>query len=260
MRDHCGAVLSDSNASNDISSVNLWIAAALEDLVLRLPMLDGIATAEKFVGFLHFAITEIAQGNRSEFCRMLGLPRWSLTRWLGENERPTLPQLLSVCYGLNCSPSLVFLEDSADLISRLNGNVRPVPEIILARQPRPMLSDEQRHQLTYRLREIMADEFDCRPLVDIAATLNLTSSTLKYWFPEECTTIIGKHKKATAQLAAKKLEEAENRVSEVVRNIRTQGQYPSRRRVNQLLQKHRILLTRTELISAYRNALRTTCD
>lgn len=98
--DHCGGMLANSAQQESSSRLDRWVSKAISDIVQHLSALDGAATASRFVAFMKLAVVHFSDGNRAEFCERIGMRPWALTGWLSGGERPTLPQLLSVCYGL----------------------------------------------------------------------------------------------------------------------------------------------------------------
>lgn len=81
---HCMAPLSSkSRVKVGIPSpTDLWLAAAIEDLVFNLQSLGSTATMERLRIFLEEMIVRHTGGNRAAFCRQIGLNRWALKGWL----------------------------------------------------------------------------------------------------------------------------------------------------------------------------------
>jgi hypothetical protein len=91
----------------------------------------------------------------------------------------------------------------------------------------------------------------------VAAELGLPASFLRYWFPELCGQLTAKYRKATKTRSEAHQARQRRRVEEIVRLVRAEGDYPSRRRVNNLLRGESMSLAQPHLLEAYRKALRT---
>lgn len=250
---HCGSLLSENKPATSRVRLDIWMSESIENLVRHLPRLDGQMTAKRFDTFLRKKIDTLAGGNRAEFCRLLGLPRWTMTGWLADGERPTLPQLQAICYGLDLALHELFLPESEAQIAQKD--LRKVPEKILLRETRPMLSAQQRARTENVLIRVVNDPTDVRPLVAIAESVNLSRSCLKYWFPEECELILSRYNAARKSKTAAKMKAARDIVIKVIRGLRERGEYPSVGKINAALRSHKISLTRDDLLHAYRDAV-----
>jgi hypothetical protein len=253
--DHCGGMLAGGEGPISTSRLDRWVSMAIVDIVQHLPMFDESVTADRLVTVMKLVVERFANGNRARYCERIALPRWTLTRWLSGGERATLPQLLSVCYGLRLMPSKLLLSDPAELVLSIQDNLRPVPEKLFGRLERPLLSIRQRRKLMKELAGIINDPEDVRSLSQVARSLELTRSCMKYWFPEECVSIQDKHVAANRKRMAIRMESQREAVVSAVRKVRARGEYPARRKVNEELLKQKMSLIRPELLSVYRQAI-----
>lgn len=253
--DHCGWTLGDSEVEKTPEKLDRWTSKAITDLVQHLEALDGQATSERFVAVLREAVACLADGKRTRFCKLIGLPYWAMTGWMVHCEKPTLPQLLSVAYGLDVMPSELFLQESGVLLALGEGKVRVVPQKLFSRQERPLLNLGERKRLAEILNGIVSDVDDVRPLADIAKSQGLTTSCMRYWFAEECAAILSKHRASKKLRSVEKASSVREIVREVVRSIRSRGEYPSRRKVNSALVGYKLCLVGADMLRAYREAM-----
>lgn len=258
--DHCGWTLGDGDVEKTGEELDCWISKAIADLMQHLEELDGLATSARFVAVLREVVAYLAGGNRAKFCKLIGLPYWAMTGWMVHGERPTLPQLISVAYGLDVMPSELLLQESGALLASAEGKVRVVPKKFFARQERPLLSLSERKRLAKILKGVVSDVDDVRPLADIANSQGLTTSCMRYWFAEECAAILNKHSAAKKLRSAEKANSVRAIIREVVRSIRARGEYPSRRKVNSVLVGQKLCLVGADMLQAYRDALKETCE
>jgi len=253
--DHCGGMLADGERLISTSRLDRWVSKAITDIVQHLPMFDGSITAGRFAAAMKLVVERFTNGNRAKFCERIVLPRWTLTRWLSGGERATLPQLLSVCYGLSIMPSKLLLSDPAELVVSVQDSLRPVPEKLFGRLERPLLSVRQRRKLKKELAGIIKDSEDVRSLSQVARSLDLTRSCMRYWFPEECVSMQDKHVAANRKRVAIRMEVQREAVMAAVQKVRARGEYPAKRKVNEELLKQKMSLIRPELLSVYRQAI-----
>lgn len=96
---------------------------------------------------------------------------------------------------------------------------------------------------------------DVRSLPQVAKSLGLTRSCLKYWFLEEYVSMQDKHIAANRKRSAIRTEPQRSAVVSAVQKVRARGEYPARRKVNEELLKQKMSLIRPELLSVYRQAV-----
>ncbi|MDA8261131.1 MAG: TniQ family protein [Betaproteobacteria bacterium] len=252
---HCRASLADLGSPAEhppATAMAVWVAESLADLVARLPELDGIADRRRFIIFLTAAIAERAGGNQARFCEGIGLPRWATKRWLSQGERPTLPQILAIGYGLGIRPAAMFLPGPARPVP----TSRRLPAKVRCRAARPRLDAADRRRLGKTIASVANDPADTRSLAELAKEVGLTRSCLKYWFPDECVAIRRKHADACRRANAARAQIDRDKVAEVVCAMVTQGVYPGRRKVNEVLRRHSASLAGPDLMETYRRAVK----
>lgn len=243
----------DTADDNAVSGLGRWVSGAIADLVEHLHEYADAATQKTVAAFVSDAIASHTSGNRAAFCRALGLPPWTFTKWLAHGERPTLPQVLTVCYGLQIFPSAIFLAESPD--NSAGYALRRVPEKLFQRAARPLLTANDRHRVGAALDAIVSDPNDTRPLAEIARGLGQSRSCLSYWFPESCAVIRAKHRASQNGRAADRRQAEQAAVMQVVRYLQEHGEYPVRKKVDRALRASGAALIRPELRQAYRSVL-----
>lgn len=250
--DHCGAGLNSQSVPrrDERSALDVWLAEAIEDIVAHLAELDGIATQGRFVTAVRAAVAKHAAGNQAEFCRRIGMRRWAIKGWLSKGECPSLPQLLTVCHGLNVMPTELLLSESVP-----DRGLRMQADIVMARAARPVLSIKERQRLASDLSRLTADPNDTAPVSKVAQRLGLKRSCLKYWFAEHQERIHGKYVTAKNQRADHTRKRNEEKVICVVTEMVAHGKYPGRRRVNEALRRQGLSLAQPEMKAIYLKAL-----
>lgn len=250
---YCQAPLSEGydSAAAVPTSADIWTADALADVVARLCELDGIATSERFVDYLKAMIQKVAGGNRADLCRRIGLPWWTAKNWLLRGERPSLPAFLSVAHAIGVRPAEIFLSDEA-----ITKPVAPVAFEIRPRCRPTRMDATVRLRVAEALADILGDPGDTRSMAEIARSLGLTCSILRYWFPREGVALCAKHSKAKAYAVKQRREAEYTLVADVVRAIASRGEYPGRRKVNEALAELQLSLAQPDMLNAYRDAVK----
>lgn len=238
----------------DFSEFYYWVFAAAEDLIEHLDKLGQLASSDNFIMLLEKAIWHYSDGNRSKFCKSIGLNSWAMKGWLTKNEKPSLPQFLTICYGVDTLPSEMFLKLWNEVF--IHQALRRIPEKIVDRAERPLLTSSQKTELYNLIKAAAADVTDHRPLADIAKQLDHSSSCLKYWFPMDCAKISKKYAFHKKEVGIKNTQAALNKVSVIVDELRKHGEYVSNRKVNNQLLKLGMSLAKPVLFDAFKAELR----
>lgn len=93
------------------------------------------------------------------------------------------------------------------------------------------------------------------PLSSIAKKIGSPARCLRYWFPELCRELSARYRAAEKTTSLEYQANQAARVREVVQQLKNEGVYPSRRRVNGILRKEGMSLAQAHLLKAYRDAL-----
>lgn len=237
------------------TGLDRWVSEAIADLVEHLHEYSYQATQNCFAQFVKTNVEFHAGGNRAAFCRALGLPRWILTKWFAAGEKPSLPQLLTICYGLQIFPSGILLTDSAEPLHETRLPLRRVPEKLFHRTERPLLDTEERRRIAAELEVAEAVPDDIRTLAEIARELGQSRTCLTYWFPDQCAAIRAKHAAFRRRKTADRERQERAAVVQVVQDLCEKGEYPGRKKVDAALRTRGAALIRPELMQVYRSAL-----
>jgi hypothetical protein len=238
------------------AKVDRWIATALNNLILHLKDIDGHEAFIRFMAFLEEAALQHAKGNHAALCRLLGLPSWMTKGWFSRSERPTLPHLLSICYGFNVLPSALFMQSTKETIAAAGIKLRTVPGKLVRRAARPLLTSRDRQKLAAQLAKITNNINDTRTVTEVAGSLELSRSCLKYWFPEEYAIVRKRHSEFVQGQALTQLKDRQEKVGEVVRELMLNGIYPGRRRVNAAIERYKFSLASPQLRLVYRQLVK----
>lgn len=225
----------------EFTGFDCWIFNALEDLVSNISALDQVASANSFSDFIRRVIKDCLKTNGASFCKQIGLNSWAIKGWLNKGEKPSLPQLLSVCYGMDILPSWIFLQGTSQFESDGCG-LRKLPSAIMTRAERPLLTVSQKKVLNHAMKHYAEDLNHIRPLSEVADELDYSASCLRYWFPKFCDQISAKHAEHKRVAGSANQQAGIDMVEAIVNEFKANGEYISNRKVNnRLLQRGKTL-------------------
>lgn len=229
------------------SEFEQWCSVALVDLVSRLDLLRSTGSLVHLRSNVDAIVDRFTMGNRKRLCEDIGLQIYALNGWVNKDERPSLAVLLRLCHGIGLMPACIFLPDAISHVTRVSA----VPSVFGPRLCRPMLGYRQRERIERRLEVVLADTSDHRGLAEVAEQVELSRHALKYWFPRQSRDIVRKNRACESRRLEKRYKEDHVFLHSIVQNMRAEGVYPSRRRVNAALSERRISLMRPDIFTAF---------
>jgi hypothetical protein len=249
--DYCRRPLAGTRPHENISQFQLWVNDAIGGMVMHQTDPDFAPSVDRFRDFVREQVQVMAGGNKAAFCRAIGFNDRGLDGWLNKSERPAVTQFLTLCYGVQVMPTDVF----AGLpLSTVGTELRLSPDKLKYRGICPRPSLQRRKELEDSLHAKLNSE-ESPPVKIIAADLGVSPSCLRYWFPDLCELLSKRHR--VAAKVRSEIYQAQQccRVKEVVRMIRVDRRYPSRRQVNAVLRHEGMSLAQPYLLQAYLSAL-----
>lgn len=247
--DHCRMPLGSIRPRKACSDMELWLTKAVGDMILRQCDPEFHPDVESFRDFLREQVVATAQGNRAEFCREIGLAQNALNGWFNKDERSSITQFLSVCYGVQALPTDVFKRSSP--LSNSPCFLRRLPGKLKTRERRSNPSFEQRKKVEATLINKI-EQLSGESVSKIATELGVGSSCLRYWFPDLCAELSKQHRIARRDRSIARQEAQCRRLEEIFNEIVHVGHYPSRRRINGQLVKESMSLAQEHLNQALR--------
>lgn len=225
---HCSTWLgherTEDRSRND---TDLWLATAIEEIVTELPTLSTLAIRNRFVSQLNLAIDHYAGGSRRRFCIATGLSENAFQYWLSSDKKPTLPQWLTIAYGLAVSPVEFLMMDFVPGVSQ--GTLRKLNQQFKPRFKRPTLTRAQRDTIEAELREVAQRGDGNVSVATIAEKHGLARTYLRLLWPDLCQTIRDARKAKLMALAKDEQLRKYAAVREIVDDLLERGIYPSQR-------------------------------
>ncbi|PKO71005.1 MAG: hypothetical protein CVU20_08990 [Betaproteobacteria bacterium HGW-Betaproteobacteria-14] len=247
---HCRKPLAGIRPPAALTEFQSWVCKAVTDMVVHQSDTGLSICLERFRHYVGNQVSTVAEGNRAAFCKALGFHDRGLNGWLNKGERPSITHFLSLCYGLNVMPTEVFGASWPQATA-----LRLLPGRLKDRSACPRVPPKHRQKIQEHLIALL-DASDALPVSEIATSLGLTRSYLRYWFPELYTKLTKRFQAAVRARSREHQDRQSHRVVEVVGQIRANKEYPSRRRVNRLLHREGMSLAQPHLFQAYLNALK----
>jgi len=234
------------------SSSEKWVSKTIGDMIAHHSKRIPIPTLDDLRKALKAHVNDLADGNRADFCRKMGLPTRALNGWMNKGERPSMSVLLDVCCGLGIQPQNLGLPDAHSPSA-----ARPTvaTEKVKFRVLRRGLNCAQREGLREQL-EVLLTNDECFSVSKIASGLGVSAKSLRYWFPSMCEQLSTRHRLAVASRS--KLHQAAqmHRVEMIVRSLRDAGRYPSRRKLSEVLRLEGMSLAQPHLGDEFRRLTR----
>lgn len=231
----------------EASDFEKWCSLALVHLVSKLGELQSAGSLVHLRSNLDAIVDQFTLGNRKRLCEEIGLQIYALNGWVNKDERPSIAVLLRLCHGIGLVPACIFLPDAIAHVTRTSA----VFSASSSRECRPLLGHRQRERIEKQLEVVLADVTDHRGLAAIADQVGLSRHALKYWFPKQSRNVVRKNRACESRRLELRYKEDHDFLCAVIQNMRVQGIYPSRRRVNAELRVRKISLIRPDIFRAY---------
>lgn len=247
----CRRSLDRIGSGQTTSHFQSWVAEAVADMVARQSTNGFVPSLVRFREFVSECVAAHTRGNRTAFCRALGFNNFGVSGWLNKNQRPSITQFLTLCYGTRTMPTDIFY-----------GSQAPVPTAGLrlplsklkdrSACPRPMA--EQKASFKKHLQACLKLD-DGRSVKEIAKELCVSTGCLRYWFPELCRSLSDRHRAEARKRSDSHRARQCMLVDKMIKRIREEGNQPSKRLVDRMLRSDGISLSQPHLMMAYRKTL-----
>ena len=248
---HCRKPLGVSRRPRDGGDFQMWIAGAVENIVVHQARSGATPTLGRFLDFLKDQVAGHTGGNRAAFCRAIGLNEFAISGWLNKEERPSITQFLTVCYGTKTMPGEIFGRSQPP--TSLPSLCSPT-EKIRVRKPKAKLDSSRKAAL----KRVLQEHLNARDVQSVAAIANqvgVGKTCLRYWFPDLCKSLSAESREATRRKSKARREEQQRLVRRVIQRIATSGGHVSYRQVAKLIGPKRSSLSEEHLRNAYRDEI-----
>ncbi len=249
--EYCHRSLAGIRPSEEISQFQLWVNDAIGGMVMRQSAPDFVPTADGFHDFVRERVQSMAAGNQAVFCRAVGFKNQGLKGWLNKGERPSFSQFLTLCYGVNVMPTDVFAESPLNTVGT---GFRSPSDKLKERKVCPRPSLQRRKELDDSLNTLLISK-ESPSVKLVAASLGVSQSCLRYWFPDLCALLSKRYKIAVKLRSEIYQAQQSRRVEEIVKMIHAEGRYPSQRQVDYVLKNEGMSLVQPHLLLAYLEAV-----
>lgn len=248
---HCRRPLGGARTPETHPTFKTWVAEAVGDMVARQSRPNFAPTRERFQEFVREQVAVHTGGNRAAFCRALGLNEFGVSGWLNKGERPSITQLLTVCYGTKTLPVDIF---------HASGQSEPMADLrmptgkLKERVASPRLAPARRAAVEQILQEHL-NAGAGHSVSAIAKNLGVGRACLRYWFPDMCKLLSEQHRTMAKKRSDDRHRQQCKLVDEIMSRLQSEGSKPTKRTVDKLLRAKGISLSQPHLMSSYRSFL-----
>lgn len=248
---HCRRPLNGGRAPQEIPELQRWIANALTGMVEQQSAEGFAPSLDLFRKFLISQVEAHTEGNRAAFCRALRLNEFAISGWLNKDERPSITQFLTICYGTKTMPWEVF--DTRNPLSAVGNLLLPTGKL-RSRAPCQRPTSARLAELRQALQKHFVKGSGLS-VSAIATEFGVTRSFLRYRFPDLCKSLSLESRRVAQERARLRHRSQALRVKEAVRRIRKSGEWPSYRKVGKLLKQQNLSLSEQRLRDVYKTEI-----
>lgn len=251
---HCGSWLGQDANRDRPSADDLWVSAAIEDIVINLRSLEKTVTLDNLLQTAEIAAQRNTSGKRRAFCRTIGIERSAIGQWLA-GHRPSIHRWLALAYALDTQPCSLLLHPYQHIEPNPEG-LRKAPDFLCIRRSKVALSEIERKRIGDMLREIADDSNDHRSLSSIAKRFDWDAAGLRRLAPEACNVIRHKYVLHRKLAGERNHENHRETLLAIFDELVQSGEYPGGQRLKRMLAQKSMVLIPRYLKSAYSEALR----
>ena len=230
-----GDLLTDEK--DPILDWNLWVNQNIEELLIQNSSHNITWTKNTVSQSLMKCAQQKTEGNIAALARQLKMPKNTVWLWCKGKNQPSLEMLLRICHGLNVS-----------LWNFLTAENFPMSEKIQSIDFPPKLKSRakgkvfDRGRIKNHLEEVLKeDKTPPISMVEVAKNLNLHKRTITRQFPELCQQISAKYTQYMKSQHQDTIKQSCQEVREAVKQLYTEGKYPSQNKVEKLISRPGLL-------------------
>lgn len=250
---HCFGWLGTADESDQeapVTDQKLWIAGAIENMIITAPNAMGFATGDIFRSKLTELVNTLAHGQKTKFSTMVGMTPTTMAAWITKQQKPLLPQFLYLCRQLGMMPSELLLNEP--ISNRRPRIIRSRGQHLHKIKPRKKVDAAEKLNIAKMLLKILNNENDHRPLTEISNELGATRKYLIYWFSDSCHQISLRYRQNRKDIAEQKQTVQTTTIRDITWHLNSNGQYPSNRKVAAMIAPLKLSLKRSHLRQMHR--------
>lgn len=228
------------------------ITQEIAEIIMRFPVIARNVRSDVVSRFIESCINHTAGGNIAEYSRILYKPKTTVWGWAKGKNLPPIESLAHICSISGVSVVDIFI--GKPLMFK-EGFVNGPSTIQNKKQERRKLDKEFLHQ---QLRDVLSNTENAPlSLRETARSLTVDVKVLKAYFPGLCELIIQQNKNYQNKQVQEKLELAKKEITQTVLHLYSDGIYPSRRAVENVM-PYKGALRRKNIQEIWKSLLSTT--
>ena len=227
---HCNAPLDGSRTrgrrKRGEPEREVWVARAVDSLIVAISRLGGSPfSAHAARGALGSVCEQLTDGSMNKLEKLLGFENKILQKWASADRTPTFHTLIELCYRLDLPPDQ-FLLYTDNIANPIDHRCLSKPTFARKRSRGARSSAE----VGEKLRELLDNPWAGEPLLkDIAHKLGVTTSYLRYHFPDQVREIGRRRSDYRNAAEESRSRDRLSRVEDALRSAGSRGLYPSDR-------------------------------
>ncbi|MDV6038436.1 TniQ family protein [Bacillus sp. SM-B1] len=230
---YCSNWLGTSEIKRIENDKVLFKEQEISNLVANRSFLDRGYNKESISNALLQLINCCTNGNLAEFARLINIPKVTLWDWVYGGRLPSLGTILDICFNSNVS-LIQLLNGDCKLNLKFNEKVEPKREKNLIR--RKINQEKLQRKL-----EVFLSQNSSISLSKVSKILGYDRKVLMAKFPEICRLIVKQHKEYCIQQKHNRNVELMRGIDQAINYLQENEVYPSRREVENYLNKPGLL-------------------
>jgi transcriptional regulator with XRE-family HTH domain len=225
------------------------------DLLAATPYLSEQVDHQTIANSFQYYSERLTEGNIAAFARLLKIPKNKVWMWQQGQVIPQFDVLLSICHKLQLS--LVDFLQRKPIASFPSRNEKALQNL-----SNPSINKSLERNFDFdRVRQILEhilkdNSITPIPMTEVARRIGHDKRVIHRHFPELCRSISAKYLTHRQQLRSQRIATASEQVRQIVKQIHSEGGYPSEAHVSQFLEKPGIFRDK-EVRQAFHEARRS---
>ncbi|MBD2345546.1 TniQ family protein [Anabaena subtropica] len=224
-----------TQASKEEMIWQTWVIKTLGELLATSPRLSQPLSREIVAQAFCRYVQQFSEGNTSAFARMLKIPKNKVWMWQMGKVLPELNVILKICFTLQVSVLDFLTQETVKVNSQHCPSIPQKQVLDSSANKLEVKFDLRRTQ--HLLENVLQTNEQPLPMTAVAKSLGYPKRVLYRHFPELCRAISAKYVNYMKESRIKRIEYCCEEVKQAVRQVHTEGIYPSEAAISRLLAK-----------------------
>ncbi|OUA85949.1 TniQ family protein [Bacillus thuringiensis] len=233
---------------------DIWMAEKSVELISNKKRITNYSKDNQVTNNLNKLCLVMMDGNKEKFARLLNVPKTTMWEWCKGKGLIPLERVLEICYICGLSPLNFYVKDIESTPIFLNEPLR-----LLDRREEIQITTRNKRVIKHKdiwllLKKYLEEDSIPKTMSQVAFEMDLCKRTLYKYFPDICKGISARYKKHIKLKAQQNYDENCNNISIAIATCKEKGMYPSRRKIEDIMNKP-VLLKNKKLRLFYQKEL-----